>query len=375
MSKRGRDDAHGPEAHDPDDWFAQFEREALGEPPAMDASLAGGPGRAAEPPPAPQPFETASLGEVAPDGTDAPPWDPGRTEALPSFWEPEEPPPLVPPPVVQPSPPPQPSFLPPSEPPLPPVDGALPGPAEPTDALDSLFGDSAFREYQGLVDPSQSPFAARSRTTAPAVGGELVRVPAGPPPRGPRTWLRALLWAGGGILAGLALVALFLLGTRLPDLLGPSPAVAPTPSSSPSPSLLPVEPVPPGEYAWYELRGGECLEPYVDAWQNRYTVVDCGFPHAAQMVFRGEFDPEAFPVYPGPEELELQTGSLCSAPGILDLTALGQYTDVVVQGSYPATPQQWGEGASYWCFVSRSSGEPLEGDAWVPPPAEVEEER
>ncbi len=470
MTERGRDDAHDPDGHDPDDWFAQFEREARGEgtpdgappaaqqpaapqqppfatpqappppgpypgapafpppaatppppstpsspaaglppvpppgpalpgwhePAAMDAALPGGPSRDAEPPIEPPPFDPAPP-------TPAPAWDPAQTEALSPFWEPEAPPPLVPPPVAEPAPPPQPSFLPPSEPPLPPVgappaatpghpadgnasgyppapgyppgspppiDRALPG--EGGDALDSLFGASAFREYGEGIDHSQSPFARGG--AAPPPGGELVTVPVGPPPpRGPRTWLRALIWVGGGILAGLALVALFLLGTRLPDLLGPAPAVAPSASASPSPSGGVVGPVAPGEYAWDELRGGECLEPYVDAWQNSYTVVACALPHHGQLVYVGEFDPEQFPVFPGAEQLQAQMSALCSAADAVDLSVVGQYTDVVVQGSFPATAEQWAESASYQCFVSRSSGEPLDGDAWIPPVIETPE--
>ena len=47
------------------------------------------------------------------------------------------------------------------------------------------------------------------------------------------------------------------------------------------------------------------------------------------------------------------------------------YTDVQFEGSYPATSSQWDAGdRSYYCFVNRSSGDPLTGSLAVAPAAE-----
>lgn len=201
---------------------------------------------------------------------------------------------------------------------------------------------------------------------------------------------RILLWVAGSLVAVLALVGLFLLGTRLPDLLAPEPVVTPTPTPTPTPTqtVKPVGPVEPGDYRWDDLLGGECLEPYVDAWQDEYTVVDCAEPHGGQLVARATLDeagteagtdagdaaPGAIPdpvPYPGEEALSARMYLLCSGPSVLDRDAAGAWDDLAVQGSYPVTEEQWADGyREYSCFVSRSSGEPIRGSLAVPSPAE-----
>lgn len=254
-----------------------------------------------------------------------------------------------------------------------------PGSPEPDSALDALFGDDAFREYQPGPDPNEAPVAARGRSQemvhVPGVGGP-------PPPSSFGTPQKVLAGVGGGLLAVIALIALFLLGTRLPDLLGPAPAVVASPTPTPTPTRTPlaIGPVEPGTYDWDDLLGGECLEPYdveAGAWGEEFTVVDCATPHAAQMVFRAWIppapadpeDPEAEPVwaeFPGAEALQAQITLLCSAPGVVDLAAAGAYSDTQVQGSYPVTEEQWETDPSYYCFVSRSSGEALTTSVAIP---------
>ncbi|HEX7834685.1 MAG TPA: septum formation family protein, partial [Pseudolysinimonas sp.] len=181
---------------------------------------------------------------------------------------------------------------------------------------------------------------------------------------------KVLLWVLGSMLAGLALVALFFLGMRLPDLIGPSPAVT-GPSPSPTPSASPIillGPVAPGEYAWNDLLGGECLDPYESPWQTTYTVVDCAAPHPAQLVHRGvipETDPPtAF--YPGEDVVQAQAIQLCRAPGIMDNAAAHKLKDLIVTVSYP-TESMWNEGGrDFFCFVTQSTGEPITGDLALP---------
>jgi hypothetical protein len=240
--------------------------------------------------------------------------------------------------------------------------GAQPSPDnEPTSALDALFGESRFREYEDGADEGENPF--NRPKTEPAAHG--------PKAGGVGTPQKVLLWVAGGLVAILALIALYLLGTRLPDLFGPAPAVTPssTPSPSPSETVKPVGPVVPGVYAWDELLGGECLDPWESPWVEEFTVVDCAAPHPAQLVHRGTF-PETDPpteFYPGEEALVAQLALLCSSPGVIDLAAAGQYTDVQIQSSYPVTEEQWDAGQhDYFCFVTRSSGQPLTGSVAVP---------
>lgn len=238
-------------------------------------------------------------------------------------------------------------------------------------AIDALFGESQFREYTEGLDPSQNPFVRQAEVAA----GRGPIDPAGPqgPPPGVSRVQRVLLSVLGGLLAVLAIVALFFLGTRLPDLLGPAPSVA-VPTGSPSPSASPevaLGPVEPGEYAWDELLGGECLDPFQDAWQTTYVVVECADPHPAQMVHRGEI-PEAATdtgLYPGEDVLQTTALGLCRGPGIFDPAVAAALTDAVVQASYP-TEETWDDGGrDYFCFVTRSSGEPITGSLVLPPVA------
>lgn len=377
MTDRGREDASGDD-FDADDWFAR----AFGapEPPPVDPAIEGAPHlHDALPPTEAMPFETAHLAEVAPDAADAPAFESLPTQAMEVADIPTPPPTQAMDAAELPSPPaaePTAVLVPrPLEPPAAPGDAPA---GEATSAIDRLFGDDAFREYEPGPDPSQAPWANR-----PAKSAELVRVPVtvggGDPPRGGLTRLQKILFGVlGGLLAILALLALFLLGTRLPSILGPAPAVStPTPSPTPSATALPVGPVEPGEHRWDDLLGGECLDPFEDAWQDEYTVVDCAEPHAAQLVHRGVFPgaeegAATGDAYPGVEALQAQISLLCNAPGILDLAAAGAYKDAQLEGSFPATEEQWAEDRSFFCFVSRSSGEPLTGSIAVPPapPAE-----
>ncbi|MGB3910997.1 MAG: hypothetical protein WBL06_11050 [Pseudolysinimonas sp.] len=359
---------------DAEDFFAKFEREAreAAQRRAAEEDAAGSPPAAALPPPPPhaapvapvwQPTTTYGPGTTyGPPPTQLPPTqvpprpEPEATQAMPTYSD-EPTQALVPAPL-----------RPPADP-------------EPGSALDSLFGDDAFREYEAGLgpDPSNSPFANRGRSK------ELVHVPGGegpPPSRGFGTPQKILAGVGGGLLAVIALIALFLLGTRLPDLLGPAPAVVASPTPTPTPTRTPlaIGPVAPGTHEWNELLGGECLEPYdveTGAWAEEYTVVDCATPHGAQMVYRAWFPaeptdpetPDAEPVwgaFPGAAALQAQISLLCSAPGVVDLAAAGAYNDVQMQGAYPVTDEQWESDPSYYCFVSRSSGEPLTTSVAIP---------
>jgi hypothetical protein len=398
---------------DAEDWFARFEREARESAQQRDAEAAPQPPVAppAEPvvPPTATPLPPAPLPPAAPVGPppvtpqlanpfDAPPatplqppaplWEPDATQAM-EVREPDatQAMPVYPDPTQATPPHTEPTVA------LPTADAEptqalerapLRPPGDDGSALDSLFGDDRFREYESALgpDPSNAPFVNRSRSK------ELVRVEGGgdgapPPPRQFGTPQKILAGVGGGLLAILALIALFLLGTRLPDLLGPAPAVStPTPTPTPTLTALPIGPVEPGEYAWDELLGGECLEPFDNAWQEDFTVVPCDEPHGGQLVDRAWFPPEVVDPenpqvgkpddpFPGVQELQTRMTLLCSAPGVVNLAAAGAFGDAQMQGAYPVTEEQWDADPSYYCFFSRSSGEPMTVDVAIPRVAPV----
>ena len=319
--------------------------------------LTPGGGAAAEEPPAPQPSTPEPpVVEPPPALPPAPPpaaYDPAPTQAFTPY------------PVTPPEPAPTEAFT--AFPPLDPAfEGAtealapqpvgLPDPVDESveaSPLDSLFGEAAFVEYEAA--PLLPPPPRRQAPTA-TPGQELVVVPRAPKaPRAPIPRVQLILMAvAGGLVAVLALIALFLLGTRLSHLF-PPPAVVASASPSPSPSAsggpLAAGPVAPGLYPWDALLGGECLDPFDSAWQDEYTVVPCTQPHAAQLVQT---------VFPGAEELQTRINLLCTATTVIDYAVAGTVLDLQVTASYAIDAEDWDDGnREYFCFVDRAGGEPL----------------
>jgi hypothetical protein len=321
----------------------------------------------------------------------------------PAFWvpipltpavvDPLVPPPLVPPPLVPPPLVPAPLAPPPLA--VPRTDAtelraAMFTPAVPEHAeapgMDSLFGtlseaDRADRADRAgnsgdaptVVAPvaaAMPAFARNTFTPASAAGAasspQLAPATSGGDSRPPL--IRILIWVAAGLLAAVVLLGLFFLGQNLACSAAPAVASAsPTPTPTPTPTSTTTQLA--GVHAWDTLNGGECLEPYVSPWEEDFTVVDCAEPHAAQLVYVGTFA-EAAGDFPGEEALASQVNLLCSIPGVIDLTAAGEYPDVQVQASYPVTAEQWDAGShEYSCFVSRASAEPFTASLAGPGPA------
>jgi len=216
-------------------------------------------------------------------------------------------------------------------------------------AIDSLFGESQFKEYDASAFPSEGISAlASTRPREP-------REPLGRPQK-------ILLGVGGGLVAALALVGLFMLGTKLPAMFPPAPEPEVVQTAGPVVAAQPVVlgPVAAGSHAWNDLLGTECLDPYVSAWQEQYTVVDCAAPHAAQMVYHGYFGDEAWAPFPGLADLTSRINLLCTSPSTVNYAVASQFSDIQVAASYPVTEDQWDAGQrDYYCFISRSSAELL----------------
>ena len=226
-----------------------------------------------------------------------------------------------------------------------------------------------------LFPPVGPPTDTAPPTGSPSTAGTSERPPLPP----------YVKWIALGVAALLVLVGLFFLGTRLPSLFGgpaaaPAPTVTPTetPTETPTPTpteppaedVVTVGPVAPGEHKWNALLGGECLEPYATPWAENFTVVDCAAPHKAQMVFTAPVTSDPAAPYPGEAEIASQIALWCSAPGVLDAAAAGAFTDLQVQGTYPVSEEQWADGErNYFCFLSRSTGEPLTGTLAIAQPA------
>ena len=229
----------------------------------------------------------------------------------------------------------------------------------PTSTIESLFGDGSFVAYDdqpiarlpGTV--ALSP-ASKPPKQAPASGAPMSRNQ------------KILLGIAGGLVAALALVALFLLGNRIAQS-APAPSNPPASASAPADPAAAVGPVAVGEHNWNDLLGGECLAPFESAWQDEYTVVDCTQPHPAQLLHRGVLEDAADSAYPGVDALQARIVPLCTAPQIIDYAATGGATDIQISASFPADEQDWTDGnRAFFCFASRTDGAEFASSIAVP---------
>jgi hypothetical protein len=219
-------------------------------------------------------------------------------------------------------------------------------------ALDSLFGESKFVEYEDALIPTLPPRASGFG------GGELVvverpRVAQGRAPI-PRVQ-KILMGVAGGLVAVLLLIVLYLAGARIAAS-APAPAIVPdpTPTASAGPA---VGPVAPGDYYWDKLLGGECLAPFTSPWEDTFTVVPCTQPHPAQLVLKGTFPATVEAEYPGVDELQKLAASLCTAPTVIDYAATAGANDIQVLASFAADEQDWLDGnRTFYCFANRTGG-------------------
>jgi len=229
-----------------------------------------------------------------------------------------------------------------------------PAPRETTTAMDALLA----RGSVAAAEPAEVTFPLTAeRTAAAGTGGS----------RAALTRNQAIL--GAILIVAIVLVLLFLIGTRIPALTGssatavvstPTPRVTPTPTRSPSPTVAPTGPAAVGSHDWKLLRGGECISPFVSPFAETFTVVDCTAAHSAQLVARGTFPPTTPDSYPGLSALQSQINLLCTTPAVINLATAGAYADIQVQAAYAANAAEWASGQhDYFCFVSRSSAQPL----------------
>ncbi len=292
-------------------------------------------------------------------------------------------------------------------------DPASAGPSGPS-TLDTVFGDSAFVEYEDAPllarRPDETRSGRRASPAAPAAGDAAAsaalagavaptRASAAGTGAGTSTGMprsqKVLIGIAVGLGVLVAVIAAFIIGMRLPGLVGFGPVASmgpglessaapsgepgadpsagdagadPTAEPAPSESAAPATgPLPPGLQEWDALVGGECLDPFIDPWQEEYVVVDCAAPHAAQLVVVGTLPGEEVSAYPGEEALAGQIPALCRAAGVIDLAAGAAYRDLQVEGAYPVSAEDWAEGERrYSCFVTRSSGEPITGSLAAP---------
>jgi hypothetical protein len=228
---------------------------------------------------------------------------------------------------------------------------ADPPPTESLDGLASLFSDDKF------ADATTAVIAAPTAADATRSKRKTVTTPTDPsvPLKQPGTPAKAVTY---GIAAGLTVllgIGGFVLGTTL----GGGP-VAPEPTETAESGATATRE--PGTWAWTQLFGGECVDPFPGAWAESFEVVDCAVPHAAQLVSTGDLAASVGSSFPGVEEAAALTETACSAQGVLDLTAAGAYPNIQLSVSYAPTQEQWDAGnTAYYCFVSLADATPITG--------------
>lgn len=167
------------------------------------------------------------------------------------------------------------------------------------------------------------------------------------------------LWVLGTLAVFGASVGAYVLG----DYLGSPPEEASPVVEEDSALELPDltgGPREPGEWAWNELRGGECLQGFESPFAETFTVVPCTTSHQAELARVHVVDRDEAAVFPGEEELLAQAKQVCDVEGLLNRTEIQNYSDLIVDYSYPVDATQWSEGDRYiYCFVTRQSGGPV----------------
>lgn len=243
------------------------------------------------------------------------------------------------------------------------------GDVAPSSDIDALFSETKFVEYEDEPLLSQIPLPAKTDEAGPVA------------PRAPLSKAqKTLLWVAGGLVAALVLVGLFLVGTKIAVPAASEPTTAETPSTGETPEepaapVASVGPVDPGDYAWDALLGTECIDPFTSVWDENFTVVDCSDPHAAQLTAVGQFDDEADAAYPSAEDLGARIDELCTGSSVINFSKAKKYDDIQVSASYPATEALWDAGArTYYCFITRESGDTFKGDLAVAAESDDESE-
>jgi hypothetical protein len=219
------------------------------------------------------------------------------------------------------------------------------------DRLDQLFvsADTSAATIPLITPPVPEPArGARARRSETA--------PRESTPEDQAKFRQGLMLTVGGILVAIAALTAWVVGGIVA-----TPTAAPEPTETAAPAL-PTATQPPGEYPFGQLFGGECIDPFVDAWAETFTVVDCATPHAAQLVYAGDLAIDGtYPSYPGDSRIGKAALAACSREDVLDLAAAKKITDLQISAAYPASSVAWDSGDTrYYCFASRSSTMPLE---------------
>ena len=166
------------------------------------------------------------------------------------------------------------------------------------------------------------------------------------------------LWILGTLATLAALAGAFVLGSYIANQQNPAPVETEVESEAgPSFPDLSLGPKGSGVWPFDELQGGECITDYTGPFEETYQVVPCFSPHDAEVVKASLLSIDPSERFPGEEAvLEIAQG-VCEISRLLNLAVASDYSDLVMDYSYPVTEKEWDSGERVvYCFVYRSTG-------------------
>ncbi len=113
----------------------------------------------------------------------------------------------------------------------------------------------------------------------------------------------------------------------------------------------------PGTWAWDELRGGECLTGFRDAFAEQFQVVSCSSPHNAELLHAELLSRESSEPYPGDPAVLAAARAACDVRDLVNIEVAQEFSDLRTSYSYPVSQDQWDAGErGVYCFVYSESG-------------------
>ncbi len=168
------------------------------------------------------------------------------------------------------------------------------------------------------------------------------------------------LWVFGTVIVLGLWVGAFLWGTQQGD--GRESPLQPEAAAA-APELLVLGGLPQtaGTWDWFELRGGECISGFSDAFAEKFQVVSCTSPHNAQLIHAELLSDSLAEPYPGDAPVVAMARDLCDVRELVKREVAEEFSDLRTSYSYPVNQVQWdaGERAVY-CFVFSASGQTLQ---------------
>lgn len=166
------------------------------------------------------------------------------------------------------------------------------------------------------------------------------------------------LWVVGTVATLGVWAGAFLWGASS-GLSGNEQAVATLEPVAPEVSFPTLGPPPatPGTRPWGELRGGECIAGFQDAFAEEFQVVGCSSPHNAELLEAQLLSQDPNEAYPGDAAVLAAAREVCDLREVINREVASEYSDLRTTYSYPVNQEQWDAGErGVYCFVSSESG-------------------